>query len=206
MLNKLLSAVGGWLSPAPTNLAKERIQPYFDNDAGAYRVNPLLFQFGMGRPSLVIVDMQVGFLCKEGTTELYYEHYQSLVDEVEALVVEAVGKRWKVFVLEYEGFGSTLWEIVRHLENYPLAVRLTKSKRDGSYDVVRVNEQSGGSDEYLVCGCYADQCVEETVVNLARSQPQSLVKVVPKACLPYEQDFQWRCFPTAANLLLARAA
>ena len=55
-------------------------------------------------------------------------------------------------------------------------------------------------------GMDADQCVEETVVNLARSQPQSLVKVVPKACLPYEQDFQWRCFPTAANLLLARAA
>lgn len=206
MLLGLLSALGAWLSGTTRDGRKPRIQPFFDSEIGARRVHPLFFTDGNGRPALVVVDMQTGFLCKDGTDELYDAGGQVILDEVEALVVEAVARGWKVFVLEYEGFGSTFWQITRHLENYPLYCRLTKNRRDGSMQLVALNDRGGGSAKYRVCGCFADQCVEETVVSLAKSQPRSLVQVVQKACLPYEPTFEWSRFPTANNLQLDRAA
>ncbi len=49
------------------------------------------------------------------TDELHCPEWQELIDEVEWLVCNAVKSGWKVFVLEFEQHGSTLWQIHRHL-------------------------------------------------------------------------------------------
>lgn len=203
----LITFLSRWLGSKPADGDKPRIQPFFDDEIGARYVNPLFYRDGMGRPALVVVDMQTGFLCQDGSVdELIDPAWQAILDEVEALVLEAVARGWKVFLLEYEGYGTTFWQITRHLEGYPLACRLTKNKWDGSTQVVSLNERCGGSSEYLVCGCYAEQCVEQTVVSLAKSQPRSLVRVARQACLPHDAGYEWSRFPTASNLQLDRAA
>ncbi|MCC6979556.1 MAG: isochorismatase family protein [Candidatus Melainabacteria bacterium] len=207
MLLELFTALSRWLGSKPVDSDKPRVQPFFESEIGARYVNPLFYSDGMGRPSLVVVDMQTGFLCQDGSVdELIDPAWQAVLDEVEALVVDAVARGWKVYLLEYAGYGTTFWQITRHLENYPLACRLTKSRWDGSMEVVGLNDRCGGSSEYLVCGCYSEQCVEQTVVSLAKSQPRSLVRVATQACLPHDPGFEWSRFPKANNLQLDRAA
>lgn len=206
MLYSLFSALVRRLSKQVDDSISARINACFDWGQEDSRVNPRFYELGSGVPALVVVDMQKGFLCKDGSDEYYHDYYRDFVQSVEALVVDAVRKGWKVFLLEFEDYGPTLWQITRHLEGYPLAVRLSKSGRDGADNLLTVNDKSGGSPSYLVCGCYADQCVEATVVSLAQMQPRSLVQVARAACLPYEQDFTWTRFPTGPNLRFAEAA
>lgn len=179
----------------------------FPNAPGAHRLNPLFVQLGLGRPALVVVDMQTKFLFDDNTGNLYNPEWQNLVDEVERLVVDAVAKGWKVFLLEFVGYGPTIPQIKQHIKDYPLAVTLRKDRRDGSEEVLSVNlRHANGSDTYRVCGVYAEQCVEETVSGLALRQPEAVVEVVPSACRPYEGAFIWEQFPRAANVRLANAA
>lgn len=153
------------------------------------------------KQALVVVDMQKGFLCKDGTDELIGVCWQELVDDVELLVLKAVKAGWYIFVLEYERYGSTLWQINRHLQEYPLALKVRKDCCDGSSQLLKA-EGAVTASRYMVCGVYADQCVRETAVGLASRLREAQVNVVSSACLPWSggRDFSWTSFPTTTNL------
>ncbi len=171
----------------------------------AGRLDPLFMpDVSSSKPAVVVVDMQKGWLCKDGTDELEKPDWQDLVDEVEWLVCNAVRAGWKVFVVEFKGFGSTLWQISRHLEDYPLAFKVEKDDRDGSAQLICKEYANGGTaaaaSQYLICGVYAEQCVWATARGLAeRRYGQVPVKVVASACRPcQEARFCWADLPIAS--------
>lgn len=164
--------------------------------AAVEEVLPLLID---DLPTLVVVDMQTGFL---GDSD------QWVIQNVEQQIVHAVQHGWRILVLEFEDYGETHPDLKRHLVGYPRAHILTKGVRDGSPQMVAEEvRQQVTTWHYVVCGAYADQCVAATAERLAIARPCAWVEVVTYACKPYEQDFTWASFPTQPNIrLYAEAA
>jgi len=155
--------------------------------------------------TLVVVDVQTQFVA--GASE-------DMFLELEALVLRARRRGWPIIFLEFEGeFGDTVECLLKLVQGYERAVRVTKGQWSGVGEVSKTcREQGFGTDLFQVCGAYSDQCVQATVRDLSLNFRQCLVEVVVKACAAYDEmaippdPYDWFSFPMGENIELVRGA
>lgn len=145
--------------------------------------------------TLVIVDMQSGFMNID-------EH--DILPAICSLVRHAIRSEWGIFVVEFNGHGTTHPDILKLLTGYPHWVTVQKGDCDGS-EVIIETMDSQWSLDFLVCGIYGPECVAATVDGLLNESNLVEVSVVEDAIYPsycpysstnVEQDDDYRCEPT----------
>jgi nicotinamidase-related amidase len=87
---------------------------------------------------------------------------------------------------DYDDSDTTAFkEIDRAIGNYKNSRQVIKRDSDGGYEVYEcLRENSWEHDELIVCGCYADQCVLETISRLKQLLPSVKMTMVKKALKP----------------------
>jgi len=76
-------------------------------------------------------------------------------------------------------------KIHKLVSSYELNETIVKSDCDGGREVVsHLQSRKIASQEIIVCGCYADQCVLETLETIREKLPKTSITVVKKAVKP----------------------
>jgi hypothetical protein len=163
------------------------------------------------RRVLVVVDMQPHYLNGYSDSEK-----KLLVDAVAEQICLARALGWPIVFLEFQPtktYGQTLPELTALVDGYEPNYRvLGKYERSGAGEVLRACEHAGFDyTGFQVCGIYADQCVQDTVTNIALNRTECVVAVVPTACRSYyqvngmENQYDWLTFPRCENIDLLPA-
>jgi len=155
--------------------------------------------------TLVVVDAQTQFVAGGG---------EEWFLEMEALISRAVRRGWPIIFLEFEGeFGDTVERLLRLVEGYERAVRVSKGQWSGVGEVSRTcREQGFGTGIFQLCGAFTDQCVQATARDLSLNFRPCLVEVVVKACAAYNElatppePYDWFSFPMGENIELVHGA
>jgi hypothetical protein len=87
---------------------------------------------------------------------------------------------------------SAFPKINKSLGNYKNLREVIKSDCDGGQELYEALGDNGWTkDDLIICGCYADQCVLETMTTLRRLLPSIKMTVVKKAVKPcYKMPYQ----------------
>lgn len=126
----------------------------------------------MNRYTLVIVDMQTGFIDSD--------HDFAVISGVIRAIKKAKKNLSDIIVVEYSGSGKTLPDIMRTLRGYRKVHRVQKHKDDGSVPVLRNIRRNGLGLNLRVCGVNLDACVRRTVWGLVEKSAAE-VKVLKQA-------------------------
>ena len=137
--------------------------------------------------TLLLIDLQTQF----------EEPDPDYLENITALIVDAINDGADIALVEFQGYGST-WEEVRELlQNYENCFKFRKKDQDGGNHVAKrmKNLKMRHTDTVLVAGLYAEWCVKLTVTTMAEIMPESQFKIKRKACLSYyEKREAWKDF------------
>jgi hypothetical protein len=114
---------------------------------------------------LVVNDMQPGFAASADALTIY---------AIELQIRLAKAKNLPIIVVEYDAheMGTTIPQIMRHLEGYARAVVVGKSDDDGSAEIFEAVIDNGfWPENYILCGVNSDACLLETVRGLIARVP-----------------------------------
>lgn len=128
------------------------------------------------RRALVVVDMQEEFdgskICQESVKSLIW-HTRAKGD-------------W-IIVLEYLGYGQTLYPLSIALD-YDRVFYARKDRDDGSQEVVRILKQVRARvSEFVICGVNASACVLSTINGLMKKVDVGIVVVAEATA----NDLRW---------------
>lgn len=107
--------------------------------------------------TLVIIDMQGGFKASKSRSTI-----RSIIEQIRL----SRSLNWPVVVLEFKGFGKTLYALRRELEGYDKVRYVPKNDEDGSHEVNGVIGELTKSRNFRICGVNTDQCVYSTARGL----------------------------------------
>lgn len=141
--------------------------------------------------ALLIVDMQSGFSAA---------HNKRTIAACQKLILKAKKDKALIIVLEYNGHGHTLPQLVELIEDYPNRHFLVKTQDDGSFDVHNFLTAKGIRIMGInVCGVNSDACVQFTSETLAEMGYN--VFVIKKACNTYHKRGKgWNEYAKLDNL------
>lgn len=123
------------------------------------------------KSALVVIDVQ-----KKFKTALAIE--ESCAD----LVNQAIRDGENIFLLEYIGFGESLFKVSHPASLYGNGYILRKDGNDGSERIHTLTTQLGfAPDHFKICGIYASACVLATVNGLSRLFSKSRITVSREA-------------------------
>ncbi len=143
---------------------------------------------------LVVVDMQDYFEASM---------HPATLAAVKEEILLAVRNGDFIVVLEVDGCAPTQKEVMAELNGYNHYSVMVKRFADGSEEVLRACQDKGVVPvEFKVVGVNTDCCVSGTVANLSHKVPQSQIVVIAKACNTFGNKNNWRCFPTAPNIVV----
>lgn len=124
--------------------------------------------------TLVIIDMQDGFHSAKNPYTI-----KNIQKEIRKAIKHKVG----IIVVEYEGFGRTLWKLRSLLDTYEDVVYVSKYTDDGGREVYdEIISNRFNRRKLKICGVNSDACVCETALTLANDLPYTKVEVVEDAC------------------------
>src|SRR4051812_39550048 len=107
--------------------------------------------------------MQYGFAAAKNDT---------LIENINRELAKAVLNKEPVILLEYEGYGHTLYKITRNLKNYHNKFVFIKDGDDGSCEILDGMFNEGINDNRIrVCGVCNKWCVKSTVLGLSTLSP-----------------------------------
>lgn len=145
------------------------------------------------KKTLLIIDMQAEFSdppCKDKITPVC------------SLIRLAKKNNWNIINLLYdvEELCQMRWDddddaksddtkafprIEAALKGYKNCARILKSDCDGGREVVdHLHLNNIKQQDIIVCGCYADQCVQETIERIRHLLPKVSITIVRKAVKP----------------------
>jgi hypothetical protein len=125
---------------------------------------------------LVVNDMQPGFAASADALTIY---------AIELQIRLAKAKNLPIIVVEYDAheMGTTIPQIMRHLEGYARAVVVGKSDDDGSAEIFEAVIDNGfWPENYILCGVNSDACLLETVRGLIARVPTCRIVLFQDAC------------------------
>ena len=126
--------------------------------------------------TLVIIDMQPAFL---------QDNDGDLIEIICGLIEQAKGNTWAIIVVEYDGYGDTVPEIMESTGSYQHCEIIKKLGNDGGSKVLGcLSGHPGWPLDLLVCGVMGNVCVPETVAGLFRNSSLVEVSVVSDAVSP----------------------
>lgn len=124
--------------------------------------------------TLVVVDMQEYFSASNKTTV-----QRSVQREIRQAMRSGAG----ILYVEFDGYGSTKPELTSLTRKNKRASRVTKSRNDGSTNVVeQLRKRRFNTSHLKVTGVNTDYCVFETVQGLREKLPNSKIEVIADAC------------------------
>lgn len=109
--------------------------------------------------ALIVIDMQRHFLAS---------HPDWLIENICQKIKNFKEKNCPIYVLEYVGYGSTLFPIYDLLCDYPKFYLLEKEEDDGSKEIVRHFKKNGIPKHVYLTGVNADACVLETATGFKK--------------------------------------
>lgn len=137
----------------------------------------------LSEKTLVIIDMQEGFMDKYGDE-------RSIAPAIRSLIKCARRNEWPIIIVEYKGSHETIEEISIALEGYPHQETVIKTDNDGGYKVIKcLEDHPAWSTNLLVCGIYGNACVPSTVAGLFRNSDWVEVDVVIDAIYDIYHSF-----------------
>lgn len=126
--------------------------------------------------TLLIIDVQNSYRGDEMDKKL---------PRIVKLAKEAMQKGWKIIVLNYNGSGKTIHRLNVEITNYKKLTRLYKNDCDGGNVVSNyMRRHRLSTNDIVVCGCYADDCVYKTVRTMVHLLDKAKISVVRKATVP----------------------
>lgn len=135
----------------------------------------------MGKYTLVVIDMQPSFLEEYNVFEL-----ENLTNTIKREIRSAMRLKCGIVFVEFNGFTSTIPELKKLTNNYPLSSVCTKYDISGAselYDFFQ-NHEDYPYENLKVCGIYLEQCVKETVNGLAEKELDfPKIELLKYACL-----------------------
>jgi len=124
--------------------------------------------------SLIIIDIQPEF--KSAITKVVKTTCQEEIQK-------AMNKRASVLFVEYYKCGRTLRSLTQMTQNYDKKYFIVKDDDDGSCEINTVIKHNRFPCKQIrVCGVNTDACVEQTVLSLASTNPNSKIEVVATGC------------------------
>ena len=117
-------------------------------------VNP---HIGSRMHTLVIIDMQGGFKAAKSRPLI-----RSIIEQIRL----SRSLNWPIVVVQYCGFGKTLYALRRELDGYDKVRYIIKHTDDGSHEVNGVIGELTKSRNFRICGVNTDQCVYFTTRGL----------------------------------------
>jgi hypothetical protein len=138
--------------------------------------------------ALVIVDMQVHFEASHDTRT---------IENCVKLVKKAIQKKAPIIVLEYAGYGDTLYPILDAIGDYPYRAIMEKWYDNGGPEVLQGLESLGfqvNDFDFRLCGVNSAACVMATATYLAQNF-SGKAYIHSKACNQpsywYTSPFSW---------------
>ncbi len=135
------------------------------------------------KKTLLIIDMQAEFFSPPCTDKIVpvcslikmaKKHKWDIVN----VLFDIDELHWKVEASSTKAYP----QIEKLLYNYDKSETIIKSDCDGGREVVsHLQARKIDSQEIIVCGCYADQCVLETLTTIRKRLPKINITVVKKA-------------------------
>lgn len=142
--------------------------------------------------NLIVVDMQPGY--RRSMTS-------GVLDTVEALVSRAVQADSLVCFLEFCD-APTYKRLTDRVRRYDQFVIEQKQQCDGSDNVLAACRRGQyEQDAFVVCGVDTFECVQETVLALARQLPEATFEVVMEGC-GTRKVLGWEQFELLPNIKL----
>ncbi|MBP6745421.1 hypothetical protein KA344_09300 [bacterium] len=145
---------------------------------------------------LIIIDMQEHFV-----TECSEKIYRALVREIWL----AKAQKQPIMEVLFDGYGTTVHRIRRHLENYEhLIAGITKRRMDKSSEIVEALNKHRLTPKLIkVGGVSVRSCINSTVCGLSEHltslASDCCIEVIQDGCGPYQD---WRDFFAAPNIRL----
>jgi len=140
---------------------------------------------GIMNQTLIIIDVQNGFPTVNGNDQPPIRkfdpdfHDPQLAKSIRRLVAANKRAGNPVLLVEYTGEGPTIPPIKKMLVGYPHQSVAKKSSNGGGREVVKALKKLGWPmGKMVVCGIYADACVEETVEGITELLPKANI-IIP---------------------------
>ncbi len=132
--------------------------------------------------TLVIVDCQPKFM----SGQEYTSEFDFFVDtEIVPLVLEAKANSEEIVIMEFDGYGETHQLIMNQIKDYDKTYFVKKGTPAGGYNIFEMFKRNKlSTQKFLVCGIYADQCVQATSETLLTYFPSCEIVVKKKATMP----------------------
>ena len=123
---------------------------------------------------LVIIDMQRHF---RAARPLW------LIRNIVVKVKKYIERNEPIIILEYEGDGPTVRQILKAVKMYKNCFITEKYGDDGGKELSEViDKQDLNISEFEVCGVNLDACVVSTVTTMAWDNPHISVNVILNCC------------------------
>jgi len=122
----------------------------------------------------------------------YHANSSILLKNISWEIKRAIQDKSAIVFVEYKSAGSTLYDLKKLVNNYPMWDLAIKNTDCGAIEVLDTIEKAGYNKRRLrICGVNIECCVKDTIIKLAKLLPETKIEVIREACNGNQHDFSW---------------